>query len=53
VVTTNSKGSWKWSYRFTRVRSATRFTFRAIVRKNKTWPWPDEKSKSIKVLVAR
>lgn len=53
VVDTKSRGSWKWTYRFTRVKSATRFTFRAIVRKNKTWPWPNEKSKSIKVLVAR
>lgn len=53
VVETNSKGSWKWKYRFTRVKSSTRFTFRAIVRKNKTWPWPNEASKSVKVLVAR
>lgn len=53
VVETNSKGSWKWKYRFTRVTSSTRFTFRAIVRKNKTWPWPSEASKSVKVLVAR
>lgn len=53
VVSTNSKGSWKWSYRFTRVKSATNFYFRAIVRKNKTWPWPNETTSQVKVLVAR
>ena len=53
MVEANSRGSYKWNYKFTRVKNATRFTFRAIVRKNKSWPWPTEKSKSVKVLVAR
>lgn len=53
VVETNSRGSYKWKYRFTRVKQPTRFTFRAIVRKNKSWPWPTETAKSVKVLVAR
>lgn len=53
VVEANSRGRYKWRYRFTRVQQPTRFRFRAIVRRNKTWPWPTEKSKSVKVLVAR
>jgi hypothetical protein len=53
VVESNSRGSYKWKYRFTRVKQATRFTFRVIVRKNKSWPWPTETSKSVNVLVAR
>lgn len=53
VVEANSRGSYKWKYRFTRVTQPTRFTFRAIVRRNTSWPWPTEKSKSVKVLVAR
>jgi hypothetical protein len=53
VVETNSRGSYKWKYRFTRVKQATRFAFRAIVRKNKSWPWPTETAKSVTVLVAR
>lgn len=53
VVEANSRGSYKWRYRFTRVQQPTRFTFRAIVRRNKTWPWPTEISKRVKVLVAR
>jgi hypothetical protein len=52
VVEANSRGAYKWKYRFTRVKQPTQFIFRAIVRKNKTWPWPTEKSKSVKVLVA-
>lgn len=53
VVEANKRGRYKWRYRFTRVRQPTRFTFRAIVRRNKTWPWPTKKSKRVKVLVAR
>lgn len=53
VVEANSRGRYKWRYRFTRVQQPTRFTFRAIVRRNKTWPWPTEISKRVKVLVAR
>ncbi|MBJ7459310.1 MAG: hypothetical protein JHD02_09005 [Thermoleophilaceae bacterium] len=53
VVEANSRGSYRWRYRFTRVKRATRFTFRAIVRRNKSWPWPTEKSRSLHVLVAR
>jgi hypothetical protein len=53
VVEANSRGAYKWKYKFTRVKQATRFTFRAIVRKNKTWPWPTETAKSVNVLVAR
>lgn len=53
VVEANSRGSYKWRYRFTRVRQPTRFTFRTIVRRNTTWPWPTETSKRVKVLVAR
>jgi hypothetical protein len=52
VVEANSHGSYKWKYKFTRVKQPTRFTFRAIVRKNKSWPWPTETGKSVKVLVA-
>jgi hypothetical protein len=53
VVEANSRGSYKWKYKFTRVQQPTRFTFRAIVRKNKSWPWPTETAKSLNVLVAR
>jgi hypothetical protein len=53
VVETNSRGSYKWKYRFTRVKQPTRFTFRAVVRKNMSWPWPTETSKQTSVLVAR
>lgn len=53
VVESNSRGSYKWRYRFTRVKQPTRFTFRAVARKNKSWPWPTETAKSVNVLVAR
>ncbi|MBJ7353231.1 MAG: hypothetical protein JHC98_00240 [Thermoleophilaceae bacterium] len=53
VVEANSRGSYKWKYRFTRVKQPTRFTFRAIVRRNKSWPWPTETAQSVTVLVAR
>jgi hypothetical protein len=52
VVEANSHGSYKWKYRFTRVKQPTQFIFRAVVRKNKSWPWPTEKSKTVNVLVA-
>jgi hypothetical protein len=52
VVEANSHGNYRWHYRFTRVKQPTRFTFRAIVRKNKSWPWPTETAKSVTVLVA-
>ncbi|MGH2960332.1 MAG: hypothetical protein ACRDKE_12055 [Solirubrobacterales bacterium] len=53
VVEASSSGKYKWKYRFTRVKQSTRFTFRAIVRRNKSWPWPTEISKTVKVLVTR
>jgi hypothetical protein len=52
VVEANSRGSYKWHYKFTRVKQPTQFTFRVTVRHNKVWPWPTETSKSVKVLVA-
>lgn len=53
VVTANGKGSFRWNYRFTRVRKPTRFNFRAIVRKNSSWPWPTTTSRQVSVVVAR
>lgn len=52
VVETNSRGSYRWNYRFTRVTRSTRFNFRAVVRRNSSWPWPTETSKRVRVLVA-
>jgi hypothetical protein len=52
VVETSRRGVYKWHYRFRRVTEPTRFIFRVQVRANKSWPWPTEASKAVKVLVA-
>ncbi len=52
VTDTSASGAYKWRYRFTRVTKPTRFTFRAVVRANKSWPWKTKVSKSVNVLVA-
>lgn len=53
VVEANASGRYRWNYRFTRVTRATKFQFRAVVRRNSSWPWPTETSKRVRVLVAR
>lgn len=52
VVETSSSGRYRWNYRFSRVTQPTRFTFRAQLRRNKSWPWPTKTSKRVRVLVA-
>lgn len=52
VVEADRKGNYEWDYRFVRVKVATRFAFRAQVRRDATWPWPTVSSKTVKVLVA-
>ncbi len=53
VVTANSRGNFRWHYRFKRVSKPTRFVFRAGVRRNSAWPWPTKWSKQVRVVVAR
>jgi hypothetical protein len=53
VIETAKNGSYRWKYRFNRVKRSTKFVFRAQVRRNKSWPWPTSRSKAVKVLVAR
>lgn len=52
VVETNGTGTYRWKYRFSRVKQPTRFIFRTQVRSNKAWPWPTRTSRTVKVLVA-
>jgi hypothetical protein len=52
VVRASASGKYRWKYRFVRVRSATKFTFRAVARSSKAWPWPTEIGSTVKVLVA-
>jgi hypothetical protein len=53
VVEAGRIGGYRWTYRFSRVKQPTVFTFRAVVRKNKSWPWATERSKQVKVLVSK
>lgn len=53
VVETNSRGIYKWRYRFVSVRRTTKFKFRAIVRRSKAWPWPSKRGRSVTVRVVR
>lgn len=50
VVEARSSGTYRWNYRFTRVSRATRFSFRAVVRRNASWPWPTVTSKRVRVV---
>ena len=52
VIEADRKGNYEWDYRFVRVKVATRFVFRAQVRRDASWPWPTVSSKIVKVLVA-
>lgn len=51
VVETSRTGTYSWRYRFARVTQPTRFIFRAQVRGNKAWPWPTQRSRTVKVVV--
>ncbi|MGB1582928.1 MAG: hypothetical protein ACPHCI_03985 [Solirubrobacterales bacterium] len=53
VVETNSRGVYKWRYRFVSVRRTKTFKFRALVRRSAAWPWPTEVGRTIKVRVTR
>lgn len=53
VVETNSRGAYKWRYRFVAVKRSADFKFRAIVRKSGPWPWPTKASSVVSVKVAR
>ncbi len=53
VVETNSRGVYKWRYRFVSVRRSKTFKFRALVRRSAAWPWPTEVGRTIKVRVTR
>lgn len=53
VVETNSRGDYKWRYRFVAIKRSADFRFRAIVRKSGPWPWPTKVSDVVNVRVAR
>jgi hypothetical protein len=52
VVEADARGRYAWRYRFTRVKQRTNFVFRAIVRRNSSWPWPNVQSPPVRMVVA-
>ncbi len=50
-VRARRNGSFAWRYRFRFVERNAIFSFRALVRRTLGWPWPDLKSKRVKVKV--
>ena len=44
-------GAYAWRYRFVHLARDTIFSFRAVVERAPGWPWPSERSASLKVRV--
>ena len=52
-ATTNGRGGFRSSYRFTSTTRRTRYRFRALVPRQAGYPWVEGHSKPVEVLVRR
>lgn len=53
VEEADARGNYKWTYEFVNVRRNADFRFRAVVRRNASWPWPSEFTSPVTVSVRR
>lgn len=53
VEEADARGNYKWTYEFINVRRNADFRFRAVVRRNASWPWPSEFTSPLTVSVRR
>jgi hypothetical protein len=51
VVRARANGTYRWRYRFVHLTRDTIFPFRTVIERAPGWPWPTERSRTVRVRV--